>query len=133
MLYKSHSIPKNQDPIHSRTSPLAWRRDGAGWLLFAGRRRFGSVMPDSERVGMWRSRRTDSRLSDMANLSWAKSAALIAAERELAFEATEVRQRRAIDPSNCPERGGVFDGSSLLVRSNAPALVRQRRKRGAIL
>jgi hypothetical protein len=39
------------------------------------------------------------RLSDMSNLSWAKNAVLIAAERELEWEA---RDLAAIDPRKCP-------------------------------
>src|SRR5262245_23007076 len=48
-------------------------------------------------------------LSDMANLSWAKNAVLIAAERELDYE-------RAIDPSKCPVKGGVSSNGSSPMR-----------------
>jgi hypothetical protein len=88
---------------------LTWRRDGAGWLLLAGRRRFGRVVPDPNHAGMWRSTRADGRLSDRANLAWAKNAVLVAAERELEFED---RQRRAIDPLKCPEKRGGFAGTA---------------------
>ena len=54
-------------------SPLAWRRDGNGWLLLAGRRRFGRVVPDPKYPGMWRSVKAGGQLSDMSNLSWAKN------------------------------------------------------------
>jgi hypothetical protein len=84
---------------------LAWRRDGNGWLLLAGRRRYGRVVPDPDHAGMWRSVKSGERLSDTANLSWSKNAVLVAAERELEFED---QQRRAIDPSNCPERGVIL-------------------------
>jgi hypothetical protein len=91
---------------------LAWRRDGDGWLLFAGRRRFGRVVPDPNHPGMWRSLKSQGEQSDIANLSWAKNAVLVAAERELAFE------RRAIDPSKCPEKRCDFPASSSLMRQN---------------
>jgi hypothetical protein len=92
---------------------LTWRRDGSGWLLLAGRKRFGRVVPDPNHPGMWRSLKSRAKLSDIANLSWAKNALLIAAERELEFED---RRRRAIDPSKCSEKRGVFRSSSSLVR-----------------
>jgi hypothetical protein len=46
-----------QAQIH-RADPgtsLTWRRDGAGWVLLAGCRRFGRVVSDSKYAGMWRS------------------------------------------------------------------------------
>jgi hypothetical protein len=52
-----------------------------------GRRRFGRVYPDTKHPGMWRSTLPNGQPSDMANLSWAKSAVLIMAERELEYEA----------------------------------------------
>jgi hypothetical protein len=95
---------------------LAWRRDRDGtWTLCAGRRRFGRVVPDGKHAGMWCSIRTDGRYSDMANLSHAKNAVLVVAERELAFED---RRRRATDPSNCPEKRGVFSGTASPMRQN---------------
>jgi hypothetical protein len=89
----------------NKATPLAWRRDGDSWVLLAGRRRFGRVIPDGKYPGMWRSVKPGGQLSDMSNLSWAKNAVLIAAERELEWEG---RERRAIDPSKCPEKGGCF-------------------------
>ena len=85
------------------TSPGTWRRDGADWILLSGRRRFGRVVPDSKYPGMWRSTLSGGRLSDMANLAWAKNAVLVAAEREMEYEA-----RVAIAPPKCPEKRGVF-------------------------
>ena len=64
---------------------------------------------------MWRSVLSGGRLSDMANLAWAKNAVLIAAERELEWEA---RSRAAIAPSNCPENEGVFEGAAPPVAPN---------------
>src|SRR6516165_11966399 len=86
-----------------------WRRDGADWVLFSGRRRFGRVVADSKYPEMWRSTLSGGRLSDMANLAWAKNAVLAAAERELGWEA---RQRAAIAPPKSPEKRGVFEGSA---------------------
>jgi hypothetical protein len=81
---------------------LAWKRDGADWVFLHKRRRMGRVRPDSEHRGMYRVVLSRGRFSDMANLSWAKDAALAAAIRELEWEA----KPRAIDPSKCPVKGG---------------------------
>jgi hypothetical protein len=62
---------------------LYWMRDGHDWVLRFGKRKLGRVFQDDRYSGMWRSRRADGRLSDMANLSWAKNAVLLAAEREI--------------------------------------------------
>ena len=88
---------------------LTWHRDGADWILLAGRRRFGRVIPDSQYPGMWRSRLSGGQLSDMANLAWAKNAVLVAAELELEWEE---RQRAANHPSKCPENRGVFEDAA---------------------
>jgi hypothetical protein len=97
-------------------SSLQWKRTARGWRLFDGRRRFGEVVPDSKHPGMWRCVLSGGRLSDMANLSWARNAVLDAAVRELLFEA---RQVAATDPSKCPENGGVFGSGASLVRLGA--------------
>jgi hypothetical protein len=88
-----------------RGASLIWRRDGADWVLFSGSRRFGRVIPDSTYARMWRSGLSGGRLSDRANLAWAKNAVLMAAERELEWED---RQRAAVVPPKCPEKRGVF-------------------------
>src|SRR5262245_44225292 len=105
-----------QDSHADPGAPLAWRRDGADWVLFSDRRRFGRVVPDDKYPDMWRSTLSGGRLSDMANLAWAKNAVLVAAERELEFEA---RLRTAIAPLNCPEKRGVFEGAAPPVRKTA--------------
>lgn len=102
---------------------LKWRRDGSDWQLLAGRRRFGRVMPDPNCAGMWRSTKTFGHRSDMANLGWAKNAVLVAAERELEWE---LGQQAAINPSKCPEKGGVFRPKSSPVRQNGSAARRER-------
>jgi hypothetical protein len=104
------------DTFNTNAIPLIWRRDGADWILLAGRRRFGRVVPDIQYPSMWRSTLPGSRLSDAANLAWAKNAVLVAAERELEFEA---RQRTAIAPPKCPEKRGVFEGAPPPVRQTA--------------
>src|SRR5262249_33372358 len=98
---------------------LTWRRDGTGWVLFAGRRRFGRLAADSKYPGVWRSTRSGARLSGLANLAWAKNAVLMAAERELEWEG---RQRAAIAPSNCPGKWGVFGDSAPPVAQTGQAL-----------
>ena len=87
---------------------LKWRRERNSWVLVAGRRHFGRVVPDAKHPGIWRSTRSDGRPSDIANLSHAKNAVLVAAERELEWED---RHRRAIDPPKCPENGGCFSAA----------------------
>jgi hypothetical protein len=95
---------------------LKWKPWGTGWRLFDGKRRFGEVVPDSKYPGMWRSVMSGGRLSDMANLSWARNAVREAATRELQYEA---RQDTVTDPLKCPVNGGVFEGSAPLVRASA--------------
>jgi hypothetical protein len=102
-----------------RFRPLTWRRNGPDWVLLAGCRRFGRVVADSKYPGMWRSTLSGGRLSDMANLAWAKNAVLAAAERELEWEA---RQRAATAPSKCPEKRGVFEGSAPPIAPNERGL-----------
>jgi hypothetical protein len=58
---------------------LAWR----GLELFAGRRKLAEVVGDERYPGMFRVLEPDGRLSDMANLSRAKDAALSIAYRVL--------------------------------------------------
>lgn len=70
-----------------RAAQLYWTRDGRGWVLKLGKRKLGTVSPDRRFPSMWRSRRADGRVSDLANLSWAKAAVLAAAEREVGGDA----------------------------------------------
>lgn len=79
-----------------QASECYWTRDGKDWVLKLGRRKLGRVFPDDRYPSMWRSRRADGRLSDMANLSWAKNAVLGAAERDIA-------------PSKSPAKRTVFE------------------------
>ena len=100
---------------------LAWKRDGADWVLLHKRRRMGRVAPDHEHGGMYRVVLSRGRLSDMANLSWAKDAALAAAIRELEYEARDKRRHRAINPPKCPVKGGSLPlGESLIHFSSDP-------------
>jgi hypothetical protein len=99
-----------------------------GWLLLAGRRRFGRVLPDGEHAGMWRSLKSHGVLSDMASLPWAKNAALAAAECELEFEG---RQLCASDHPKCPGKGGAFSGSRSPMRQNGQADVGSGSRDGA--
>ena len=71
---------------------MHWTRKGADWVLKFNRRKLGRVFPDDRYRSMWRSRRADGQLSDMANLSWAKHAVLAAAER--AFLPPKPQQKR---------------------------------------
>ena len=100
---------------------LRWRRAGAGWQLFDGRRRFGEVLPDSKHPGMWRSVLSGGRLSDMANLSWVKHAVMDAAVREIEWSA---RRRAAIAPPFTGQNEGVFSAPAGLSDLNAPGAPR---------
>jgi hypothetical protein len=71
----------------------------------------GRVVPDSKYSGMYRIALSGGRLSDMANLSWAKSLALDAAERELAYDA-------ANNPQKLQQKRGSFTSKSSPIRSN---------------
>jgi hypothetical protein len=99
---------------------LRWKRDGADWLLYLDRRRFGRVVPDAKWPGMFRSVLPSGGLSDMANLTRAKNAVYEAAARELEFGA---RQQRATDPRKCPEKRGVFRHTAPPMRENVQGLV----------
>jgi hypothetical protein len=89
---------------------LTWKRTGTGWRLWNGNRRFGDVVPDGKYPGMWRVVLHDGRLSDMANLSWARSAVLTAATLELEYESRH--------PSITRDSGAVFPGRRSLARPN---------------
>jgi len=103
--------------METLNAPLTWRRDGIDWILLSGRRRFGRVVPDNKYPNMWRSVLSGGRLSDMANLAWAKNAVLVAAERELEWEA---RQEPATAPPKCPQKEGVFESAAPPVSALAP-------------
>jgi hypothetical protein len=75
-----------------RTAQLYWTRDGDDWVLKLGRRKVGRVFKDEKYPSMWRSRRADGRLSDMANLTWAKNAVLAAAERDIRYAQSPVKR-----------------------------------------
>src|SRR5262245_10075422 len=95
---------------------LHWRRIGAGWRLFDGRRRFGEIVPDRTYSNMWRPVLTGGQVGDMANITWAKHTVLEAAVRELQWEG---RRNRANDPSKCPEKRGVSEAARPHSRSDA--------------
>jgi len=74
---------------------LHWRKDGQGWRLYGENgRRFGRVIPDSKHDGMWRTPLSGGRVSDMANLSWARAAVTEAAVREIEWEARQQALKR---------------------------------------
>jgi len=75
-----------QEEEYTIRSQLKWKRDGSDWVLLRGRRRMGRVTPDVQYAGMWRSPKSGGRVSDMANLSWAKDAGMTEGIRELAWK-----------------------------------------------
>jgi hypothetical protein len=74
------------------------------------------VIPDADHRAMYRVALSRGRVSDMANLSWAKDAVMAAAIRELAYE------RRSSDPSKYPENRGSFPAPSPPVRYFEPGV-----------
>jgi hypothetical protein len=92
-----------------------WKLDATGWRLVLGKRCFGRVVPDQNHPGMWRSVMPGGRrLSDKANLSWAKHAVAEVARRELEYEARQHAQ-------NWPKIEGLFAGEAAPVRQNGAA------------
>jgi hypothetical protein len=85
---------------------LAWHRDSGDWILRHNKRRMGRVVPDHKHSGMWRSLKSGGRVSDMANLSWAKNAVLEAATRELEYEA---HHRPVITPPKPQQIAPAFE------------------------
>lgn len=84
---------------------LAWKRHGDHWVLKAGSRKFGRVVPDATYPGMWRPVLLSGGLGDMANLSWAKSVTLDAAVREIEWDIAQ----RSVQALQFPaENEGVF-------------------------
>jgi hypothetical protein len=79
--------------VRAAPTELQWKRSDAEWILYRGRRRMGRVVRDGKCAGMWRIALPSGRLGDMANLSWAKSLALEAAEREVVYEAARHPQK----------------------------------------
>ena len=96
--------------IQRKAGPaLTWKRDGLDWVLLSGKRRMGRVKPDSKYPGMWRSTLSGGRLSDMANLAWAKNAVLVAAERELEMGGSHAVGK---SPLEMPAKQGCFGARS---------------------
>jgi hypothetical protein len=54
---------------------LTWVRDCTAWVVRHSGTELARVVPDEKYPGMWRVRSPEGRLSDMANLTWAKDAA----------------------------------------------------------
>lgn len=64
-------------PRISSTRALTWKNTS----LFYGTKCVGEIVPDEKWPGMWRIRHPNGTLSDMANLSRAKDAAMALATR----------------------------------------------------
>ena len=96
---------------------LTWRKTARRWKLYAGNRCFGEVIGDSNtelpqctgESGMWRVALSGGRVSDYANLTWARSAVVEAAIREIEWDSR--------DPQNTRGLGGLFASKSSVVRS----------------
>ena len=102
---RSKTLSHDESPL---VRSLTWRMVGNCWQLFAGKRRFGKIVPDSKHPGMWRCPLSGGRLSDMANLTWARNAVMEAAIREIPWEARQAENTPSISQQN----GAVFPGAS---------------------
>ena len=87
-----------------------WKRVGAEWRLFRGRRQVGRVVPDSKYPDMWRVK-LPGGLSDMVNLSRARDAARERAVERLRFAAENEK--------NIVRNQGAFSGPSSLTAIGA--------------
>ena len=72
--------------------PLEWLIGIIGMRIIDRRRRYGNLIPDASYPDMWRSVLPGGRVSDMADVTWAKRAVFEAALRELGWE---VRKKAA--------------------------------------
>jgi hypothetical protein len=88
---------------------MHWMREGTDWVLKFNRRKLGRVFPDDRYSSMWRSRRADGQLSDMANLSWAKHAVLAVAER--AFSPPKSPVKRTLFETKSPYVATIESGA----------------------
>jgi hypothetical protein len=87
----------------TKSTDVVWRKHGDDWILFAGRRRVGRVVPDTKYRGMYRPALSQRRVGDMANLSWAKNAVLVEAEAT-----DQVRNRAKLKKS--PQKETQYQG-----------------------
>jgi len=60
--------------VYSRRN-LTWVRNGTAWVTRHNGIELARAVPDQKYAGMWRVRFPDGRLSDLANITWAKDAA----------------------------------------------------------
>jgi hypothetical protein len=97
---------------------FTWAEHPDGWALHAMGHRDAIVriVPDGVWPGMWRIRHPGGRLSDMANLTWAKDGAIAVAMRLLDPRKTGEQHARISSPMSEGEPAGVDHGSG------APAL-----------
>jgi hypothetical protein len=74
------------------------------------------VVPDAKYRGMCRTKLSGARLSDMANLSWARNAVLEAAAREIEWEARQAENT----PTNSQQNRVDFPVTTPPMRSPDP-------------
>jgi hypothetical protein len=85
---------------------FSWHEQWDGWALHAIGHRSAIVHVVSDRgwPGMWRIRHPDGRLSDMANLSWAKDGAIAVAMRWLDPRKVSRRKTAGLSPRRKAEQ-----------------------------
>jgi hypothetical protein len=86
-----------------------WKQDGDTWTMYAGRRKFGSIVRDAVYPDMWR-RVIQGGVTDMANLTRAKDAVRVAADRELDH------QQRAKSLDFTGQNEAIFEAASSPMR-----------------
>jgi hypothetical protein len=70
-------MQENTSNMTESSREFIWRKSAQGFTLHLGRgRALLDVVPDGTYAGVWRIQMPDGRRSDMANLTWAKDAAI---------------------------------------------------------
>jgi hypothetical protein len=87
---------------------FTWGEHPDGWALLAMGHRDAIVriVPDGTRPGMWRIRHPGGRLSNMANLTWAKDRAIAVAMRLLDPRKTGEQHARISSPTSETDPAG---------------------------
>src|SRR5262249_46106353 len=63
-------------PATATSRALTWRKTAAGHAIHQGGKALATVEPDAQYAGMWRIRMPDGWVSDLANLTRAREAAI---------------------------------------------------------
>jgi hypothetical protein len=114
-------------PIHHYGSAdLTWRKLANAWALYCIGRSgpIVHVVPDATNPGMWRIKHPNGRLSDMANITWAKDGAIAVALRVLDTCRTDEGMGPVAERGNYQGENERTDSAAVLL-SDAPQSVRE--------